>query len=173
MGEAAEHARVLATHAFEHLPAIVGRDADGPLAPGLLLDRMGLIDHPMPDGRQYFAICRNISEQQRVVRHHDIGAGSANARPMHQAFMGEERAKPARALARTRGEVLPVHAFPTNAQRIEVARRALAYICVDDGHSGERIRRVARGHDVRMASHQALELAQAGVVVKPLECTVR
>ena len=93
MGEATEHARVLATHAFEHLPAIVGRDADGPLAPGLLLDRMGLIDHPMPDGRQYFAIRGNISEQQRVVRHHDIGAGSANACPVYQAFMGEERAK--------------------------------------------------------------------------------
>ena len=133
---------------------------------------MGLVHRPNSDGRQYFAVCLNVTEQERVVGHHHVRPCRTTTGAVDQALVRKERAEPARALARAGGEARAVDAPPADAECVEVALGRLARVGVDDRDGGKRVRRVAVGLDGSGAAPQALELAQAGVVVVPLESRV-
>ena len=82
---------------------------------------MGLVDHPVADGRQDSSFRRNVAEQQGVICDHDIGMRRAAAGTVDEAFIGEERTQAASTLARGRRKVGTVDATPANAKRIKVA----------------------------------------------------
>ena len=159
----------IASEALEDQTRFVGRDLERPLATCLGLDRVSLVDHPMPDGRQDLAFGRNVSEQQGMVGDHDVGAGRTAAGAVHQALVGKERAEPSRALARTGRKIRPVHASPANTESIEVAVGHLTHVGIYHGDRRQRIGRVLAGLDLGDAPAHTLELAQARIVIVALE----
>ena len=65
-------ARLDASKKLKAVSHFFGRDFYCPLTASFSFKTMGLIDYPMPDRRQNFTVSSNVSEQQRVVGHHNI-----------------------------------------------------------------------------------------------------
>ena len=130
---------------------------------------MRLVDHPVADGGQDLALGCDVAEQQRVVGHHHIDPRGAAAGAVDQALVREEGAQPARALPRGGGEVGAVDAAPPDPQPVEIPGGGLADVRVDDRHGGQGVGGVPVGLDLGRGAGEALELAEAGVVVVPLE----
>ena len=87
----------------QHLKGRAGlarADLHGPLATGLGLKAVSLVDHPVAHGRQDAPLGRHVAQQQRVVGHHHVGRGGAAARPVQQALAREVRAAVLQTVAR-------------------------------------------------------------------------
>ena len=143
MGHLAERAGVGAPQPLEEHVRLIRRNHERPLTACLTLDGMGLVDDPVPDGREDPAAGRDVAEQQRMIRDHHVGMRRAATGPVDEALVREERAEPAGALARRRREVGAVDAPPTDAECIEVAIGRLADIGVDHRDGRQGIGRVA------------------------------
>ena len=171
MRQVPQGTRTFIAQTLERGAGIVGRNSACPLAARLALHRMGLVDHPVPNGGQYFSLGRHVAEQQRVIGHHDVRTRGSAAGAVDQALVGIKRAEATGALTRRGGKVRPVDAPPTNTQAVEVSRGRLAHVGVDYRHGGQGVRGIFRGCDLLHAAAHALKLAQAGIMIVTLKGT--
>ena len=117
----------------------IARDLVRPLATGLALKGVGLVNHPVANGRQNLPLCSNVAQQQRVVGHHHVAAGGTAASTMDQALVGEVRAARAQALVGGGREHLARDVAPTNSQRVKVAVRRLAGVRIGHGNGRKHV----------------------------------
>ena len=92
----------------------VTRDLVRPLAASFALEGVGLINHPVANGRQNLSLSSNVAQQQRMVGHHHVAAGGTTARAMDQALVGKVRAARAKALVGGSSEHLSRHIPPAD-----------------------------------------------------------
>ena len=67
-----DSARLDASEQLKAVSHLFGRDFYCPLTASFSFKTMSLVNYPMPDRRQNFTVSSNVSEQQRVVGHHNI-----------------------------------------------------------------------------------------------------
>ena len=167
----------LAAQQLEGGAGLVAADLDGPLAAGLGLEGVGLVDDPAADGRQDLAVGGDVAQEQRVVGDDDVRAAGAAAGAVEQALVGEVRASAAQALAGLGGEHRAGDVAPANAQGVEVAVGRLRRERAGDGDGGEHVGShgvvrapvVGHGGKGELLSHGAVHAVQARVVVVALE----
>ena len=171
-------------HAAEHLEAGSGRlsrDLDRPLPACLGLERMSLVNDPVPHGRENPPVRGHVAEQQGVVGDDHVSARRPPSRAMEQTLVGEVRASAAEALPRRGGEHLPRHVAPADAQGVEVAVGRLTREGVGHGYGGEHVCRHRVGRpavhgrqsDGKVVDDGPVETMEAGVVVIALEAVER
>ena len=165
---------------LEQRPRALGRHLERPLPTGFGLKRVGLVNDPVPHGRENRTVCLDVSQQQRVVRHHDVGRSRTATGTMEHAEVWVERALPALALLVRDGEQASRHASPAYAERINVAFDGLTRIGVGDGDGREHV----GGHGVSRAAvarhvierklrvDASVQTIQAGIVVIPLQAGI-
>ena len=158
-GNLTQRAGTRPTQALKQHARLICRNHARPLATGLTLDGMGLVDHPVTNRRQNPSLGGHVAEQQGMVGDHHVGMCRSTARPVDQAFVREERTQTTSTLARSRRKVGTVDAAPANAERIEVAIGRLAHIRHDHRNRRERVSRIALGGDLNLTTAHALELA--------------
>ena len=152
-------------------------DLHGPLATGLGLKAVSLVDHPVAHGRQDAPLGRHVAQQQRMIGHHHVGRGGAAARPVQQALAREVRAAVLQTVARANRQHLTRHVAPANSQRIQVAVGRLAGIRIAHGQRREHVaaHRVLTAavdlglFDRQVGLHGAIHPQEAGVVVVTLQ----
>ena len=159
---------------------LLPRHLNGPLAARLSLEAMRLVNNPVPDRRENLPLRRNVSQQQRVIRHNHVRGGGTAARSVERAFVGKVRAPAAQALAGRRGKHGARHVAPPDAEGVEVTVGRLTGIRVCHRDCREHVarHRVVRppvmGHrrQRQVLPHRPVKTVQAGVVVIPLEARI-
>ena len=175
--QGAQHARLCSAEQLEGDARLLTGDLDGPLAAGLGLEGVGLVDHPVADRGKDVAVGIDIAQEQRVVGHHDIAAGGAATGAVQQAQVGVVRAARAQALAGGRGKHGARHVAPADAQRVEVAIGRLAGIRVAHRDRREHVRAhgvvgaavLLSSGDGKVLARGAVHAVQAGIVVVALQ----
>ena len=115
-GNLTQRAGTRPTQALKQHARLICRNHARPLATGLALDGMGLVDHPVTNRGQNPPLGSHVAEQQRMVGDHHVGMCRTTARPVDQAFVREERTQTTSTLARSRRKVGTVDAAPANAE---------------------------------------------------------
>jgi len=130
-------------HATEHLearPGFLARNLDGPLAARLGLEGVGLVYDPVPHGWQYPPLCHDVTEQKRMIGHHDVGARGPTPRAVEKALVWKVRAAAAKALPWRGRKHLAGDVSPADAQRVEIAVGRLARKRVGHRDGGKHVR---------------------------------
>ena len=135
---------------------------------------MGLVDHPVADGRQQASIGGQVAEQQAVVRHHHVGFFRAPTRAMHEARRPEVRALAAQAVMACRGDGTAGQHAVVDLKAVHV----VVFRLLDErkqGCQGGSLGVFLARHFAHAGAfgHQAVDAAQAGVVREALQRGIR
>ena len=145
----------------------------GKCAPCLAFGAVGLIHHPIADGREQASVGGKIAEQEAMVGNDDIGGLGLAARTVDEAGRAAERAFATQAIVARGGDHPARQRAIVDLQAVDVVVSRLLNEGKQGG-KGRSLRFLLLPHGAHAGAfhNEALHLVQTGIVGEPLESSI-
>ena len=145
----------------------------GKCAPCLAFGAVGLIHHPIADGREQASVGGKIAEQEAMVGNDDIGGLGLAARTVDEAGRAEERAFATQAIVARGGDHPARQRAVVDLQAVDVVVSRLLNEGKQGG-KGRSLRFLLLPHGAHAGAfhNEALHLVQTGIMGEPLESSI-